>query len=197
MAKRVLLIAVLAVSLAACGESGVSDSTVAPKHTETPRPTVPQEPTPEPVTSVPATPAVCGSGGSLVEQVESARRVWNRQGIDSYRIVVSHVQGTWHYQSHTITVRDGQVEHQSATCVTAPMETALGKECEVEPFDPEEYTVPGLFATARSLAEQYPRQGVEIGFDGDYCFPSGIRFDLPDVVDEDQAWGVGSFEVLE
>ena len=51
--------------------------------------------------------------------------------------------------------------------------------------------------TARSLAEEYPRQGVEIGFDGDYCFPSRIRLDLPDVVDEDQAWGVGSFEVLE
>jgi hypothetical protein len=140
--------------------------------------------------------AGCGSD-ALAAQVNRAEHRWQEQDINSYRIEVGYGRGTWHYQTHTVTVRDGQAVDWSASCVTAPMETALGKVCEVEPFDPEEYTVPGLFAKARSLAEAYPEQGVEIEFHSTYGFPSRIRYDLPDVVDEDQAWGVRSFEVLE
>lgn len=191
MRKRLFLIVILAASLAACGEVATPVPTIEPRPTEEPRPTVTQEPT-----TTPATP-VCGGGGSLVGQVEKAERLWEAQSIASYRIQVSHGRGTWHFQTHTITVKDGQVVEQSAACTTAPMETAMGKECEVEPFDAEEYTVPGLFATARSLAEAHPDQGVEIEFDSTYCFPRRIRFDLPDVIDEDEGWGVGSFEVLD
>jgi hypothetical protein len=67
----------------------------------------------------------------------------------------------------------------------------------VEDFDPGTYTVPGLFALARSLAEANSGSAVEIDFDDTYGFPRWINYDLADAVDEDQAWGVRAFEVLE
>ncbi|MCJ7551236.1 MAG: DUF6174 domain-containing protein [Anaerolineae bacterium] len=137
------------------------------------------------------------SGGRLVAQVKRAEQRWQRSDIGSYRIEVSLRSGTWHYESHVVTVRDGEVVDASASCVTAPMETALGKECEVEEFDPSTYTVPGLFVLARSLTEATPAGAVEIDFDDTYGFPKWINYDLADVIDEDQAWSVGAFEVLE
>ena len=109
---------------------------------------------------------------------------------------VSLRSGTWHYQMHVVTVRDGEVVDTSAACVTAPMETALGKECEIEDFDPDTYTAPGLFALARSLVEANPGEGVEIDFDDTYGFPKWISLDLPNVVDEEQAWSVTALEVM-
>ena len=97
------------------------------------------------------------------------------------------MSGVWHYQTHVVTVRDGEVVDASASCVTAPMETALGKECEVEDFDPGIYTVPGLFVLARSLTEASPVGAVEIDFDDTYGFPKRINYDLADVVDEEQS----------
>jgi len=137
------------------------------------------------------------AGGRLVAQVRRAERRWQRSDIDSYRIEVSLRSGSWHYQTHVVTVRNGEVVDASASCVTAPMETALGKECEVEDFDPGTYTVPGLFALARALAEANPGGAVEIDFADTYGFPRWISYDLADVVDGDQAWSVGAFEVLE
>ena len=137
------------------------------------------------------------SGGRLVAQVRRAERRWQRGDIGNYRIEVSLRSGTWHYQTHVVTVRNGEVVDASASCVTAPMETALGKECEVEDFDPGTYTVPGLFALARSLTEASPRDAVEIDFDDTCGFPKRISYDLAHAVDEEQAWGVRAFEVLE
>lgn len=134
---------------------------------------------------------------SLLGQIDTAERWWENQAIDSYRIEVSHGRSTWHYQIHTITVRENKPVEWSASCVTAPMETALGNECEVEPFDPKDYMVPGLFARARRLVETYSEKGIEIDFDDTYSFPSRIRYAPPDVVDGDQAWRVTSFEPLD
>jgi len=106
------------------------------------------------------------------------------------------MSGVWHYQTHVVTVRDGEVVDASASCVTAPMETALGKECEVEDFDPGIYTVPGLFVLARSLTEASPVGAVEIDLDDIYGFPKWISLDLPNVVDEEQAWSVTALEVM-
>ncbi len=137
------------------------------------------------------------AGGRLVAQVRRAERRWQRGNVGSYRIEVSLRRATWHYQTHVVTVRDGEVIGASASCVTAPMETALGKKCEVEDFDPGTYTVPGLFTPARSLSEADPGGAVKIDFDDTYGFPRWISYDLADVVDEDQAWSVGAFEMLE
>jgi hypothetical protein len=141
--------------------------------------------------------AGCAASGHLFAQIRDGMQTWYRQGITSYRIDVVHVRSSWHYERHTITIRDGQLVGESASCATEPMEIAVGQECAVEPFDPADYTVIGLFVTAQSLAEAHPKNGVEIKFDSTFGFPSRIFYDLPDVVDDDELWEVISFEVLE
>jgi hypothetical protein len=67
----------------------------------------------------------------------------------------------------------------------------------VEHFDPQEYTVAGLFAVARSLAQHEEGAWTEIEFDLIYGHPASIAYDHPDIVDEDTYRGVKSFQVSE
>ena len=80
------------------------------------------------------------------------------------------------------------------SCIPAPTEN--GK-CEVQPFDAAEYTVPGLFAVAYALAEHEDGNWTEIEFDPTYGYPARMRYDHPEIIDEDSYWGVRSFEVRE
>lgn len=138
----------------------------------------------------------CGlaGGNPLMAQIGQAERRWQDQGIESYRLEVRFVRSIWHAQSHLVTVRDGAVVEESASCVPAPTES--GK-CEVEPFNAAEYTVPGLFTQARARAQVDEGQWTSVAFDPTYSFPSQISFDNPEVYDEDMAWIVLTFEVLE
>ena len=140
--------------------------------------------------------STCGCK-AWVSRTNSAERRWNRQDVDSYRIEVAYIRGMWHFQKHVITVRDGQVVDASASCMDAPRETAQGTKCEVEPFDPQEYTVPGLFAKAKSVAKEYPRRQIEINFDETYSYPTRIMRSHPDILEAIDRWRVESFEVLE
>ncbi len=128
----------------------------------------------------------------LQAQIGSAEQRWQAQHIASYRIQVQQMSSIWHLQRHTITVRDGVVVDQSATCIPAPIE---GRECKVRPFVAEDYTVAGLFETARSIAKS-TAGGMTITFDPTYGFPSTIGSAPPGVIDGDQSWVVLSFEVL-
>jgi hypothetical protein len=130
----------------------------------------------------------------LLAEIAVQEYEWLEKDIDSYRIVVSHVRSIWHAQIHEIVVSEGKVVEQSASCIPAPVESG---ECQVESFDPEEYTVAGLFAVARSLAQYYDGDWTEIEFDPSYGYPISIAYDHPEIVDEDSYWGVRSFEVLE
>jgi len=130
----------------------------------------------------------------LLAQVAQQERKWLEKDIDSCRIVVSHVSSVWHAQTHNITVRASEVLDQSASCIPAQVEN--GK-CEMQPFDAEEYTVPGLFGLARWLAQVDDGNWTEIEFDPTYGYPSGIALDRPEIVDEDSYWGVRSFEILD
>jgi hypothetical protein len=130
----------------------------------------------------------------LLAEIDQQEQKWLEKDIDSYRIVVSHVSSIWHAQTHEIVVSKGKVVEQSATCVPAPAESG---ECEVESFDPEDYTVAGLFALAHSLAEGDAGDWTEIEFDPTYGFPARIAYDHPEMVDEDSYWGVRSFEASE
>jgi hypothetical protein len=118
----------------------------------------------------------------LLGQVEQEEQKWLEKDIEDYRIVVSRISSVWHVQTHEITVRNGVVVEQSASCTPAPAE--LG-EYEVQLFDAAEYTVPGLFTVARALAEHE---------DGNWTL---IEFDHPEIVDEDSCWGLRSFEILD
>ncbi|MFQ5580654.1 MAG: DUF6174 domain-containing protein [Nitrospiria bacterium] len=131
---------------------------------------------------------------SLLRQIDEAERKWQEQEIESYRIEVLAVRGTWHAQSHQITVRSGKAVEASATCNPAPAE--LGK-CEVEPFNAEDYTVPALFALARIRAQRGQGQRTRITFDPSYGFPNLIASDSPEITDGGEVWRVMAFEALE
>jgi len=125
--------------------------------------------------------------------LEQGEESWARDGVDDYRIVVV-ITSIWHRQRHDITVRDGQVTEATATCDPAP--TELGR-CQVQPFDAEDYTMPGLFARARSLTYSRDAQYGKIEFDATYGFPARMSYNHPDLIDEEWAWRVETFEVLE
>lgn len=126
-------------------------------------------------------------------EVDRAEAKWQEQGIESYRIEVE-TASIWHDQYHHITVRDGTVVEESASCNPAPAEY---RECEIQAFNAEDYTVSGLFSRVRSLAQTENVQWAKIEFDPTYGFPSFISFDHPEAIDEEWVWRVRSFEVLE
>ena len=130
----------------------------------------------------------------LLAEIDKQEHKWLAQDVDSYRIVVSHVRSIWHAQIHEVLVSEGRVVEQSASCVPAPAESG---ECEVWSFDPEEYTVEGLFAVACSLAQGEEAEWSRIEFDPTYGYPVSINYDHPDIVDEDTYWGVKSFQASE
>lgn len=130
---------------------------------------------------------------TLSAKIDKAEQKWQEQGIQSYRIEVLYAKSTWHAQYHQIAVRNGEVVEESAYCIPAPAESG---ECEVEPFNAEDYTAPGLFSLARSEAQREQGQWTQIEFDPTYGFPSKISFDSPEAIDEELVWRVTAFEVL-
>lgn len=160
-----------------------------PATISTPLPSV--SPSPQATLTPPPTykPATASSG----DAIDQAEHKWQAQGIRSYRIQVLHLQSIWHAQTYSITVRNERVIDQSAFCVPAPSEAG---QCTVRPFKAEDYTVPGLFAIARTQAGNAEGKWTKITFDPIYGFPSGIAFDNPQVYDDDTAWSVKSFAVL-
>ena len=132
--------------------------------------------------------------GSPTSSLRRAEQTWRAQNIASYRIEVLVVRSVWHAQSHRIIVRNNQVESATASCVPAPMEA--GK-CEVEPFEAEDYTVPGLFAKAYAQLGSQQAAWTDITYDQAYGFPRRILYDHPQMVDEDWVWRVTAFEVLD
>jgi len=140
--------------------------------------------------------AACAGAGKAPDwpaEIERNEAKWQERALDDYRIVV-RVSSLWHMQTHTVVVRDGVVVEASATCTPAPIQ---GRECEVRPFDGEAYLVPGLFDQARWIAARGQAQHMQIEFDARYGYPTRIRYDDPEVIDEEWGWGVEEFEVLD
>ena len=125
--------------------------------------------------------------------LDEAQRKWNAQGIRHYRIKVQHIESIWHLQEYEMEVEGNEITH-SAKCSPAPAE---GGTCDVNAYDPTEYTVEGLFETAEILLNGNYFKWVTVGYDEAYGFPSLIAVDDPDILDEDSAWKVLEFEVIE
>ena len=125
--------------------------------------------------------------------IDQREQVWQEQNITAYRIEVLIVRSVWHAQSHRITVRNGQVESATATCVPAP--TEAGK-CKVEDFNAADYTVAGLFREAHAQTQSEFAAWVTITYDPIYGFPQQISYNHPEMIDEDWSWRVTAFEVL-
>jgi hypothetical protein len=126
-------------------------------------------------------------------QITLRQQQWNAQDIRNYRISVLKVQSIWHAQTNTLTVADGNIIDQSAVCTPAPFE---GRSCTVQAFDPEEFTVPGLFATALKYAPESAKHQLRVTFDEKLHYPTTISRDDPNATDDDTLWRVTSFEIL-
>ena len=55
------------------------------------------------------------------------------------------MQSIWHLQTYLIEVSNGEVIH-STTCIPAQIE---GRTCEINAYDPNDYTIDGLFETVK------------------------------------------------
>jgi hypothetical protein len=129
--------------------------------------------------------ANCRPGDDLA----AGRERWSEAGIGSYTIEVRVISGPWHLQDHAITVRDGEVADATAACTPSLFENG---QCEVEPFDAANFTVPGLFAQATQMAQEYGA-ATNITLDPDYGYPAAIAYDDPDILDEQLTWQVTAF----
>jgi uncharacterized protein DUF6174 len=130
---------------------------------------------------------------SPIPSVDQMEQTWREQNIASYRIEVLVVRSVWHAQSHQITIRNNQVESATASCIPAPTE---GGTCQIEAFNAEDYTVPGLFVEAQVQTQSQQAAWTKITYDQTYGFPKQISYDNPEVIDEDWTWRVTAFEVL-
>ena len=125
--------------------------------------------------------------------MDQAELKWQQQLVASYRIEVLEVRSIWHAQTNKITIRNNQVVEYTGDCVPAPAE---GGKCSIEAFDPDTYTVPGLFGKARTHSTEEKAKWMKITFDSTYGYPSQISYDNPDILDEDWSVRVTAFEVL-
>jgi hypothetical protein len=88
-------------------------------------PTIPIESIPPTFTPVPEIPDdgndEKGDTGDArwIDQLEKAEGEWQALGITSYRIEVM-VTSIWHAQTYKLTVREGEVVEESASCIPAP-----------------------------------------------------------------------------
>lgn len=128
-----------------------------------------------------------------VALIAAKQNQWHAKNIRRYRISVQKVQAIFHAQTNTLTVQDGAVTAQSATCTPAPFE---GRECKIQSFDPNEFTVEGLFKTALQYAPESETYQLRATFDETYHFPKTLSRDQANVADDETFWQVVSFEPL-
>lgn len=128
-----------------------------------------------------------------IAQITAQQQLWRAQNVRRYRISVLKVQAIFHAQTNTITVEDARVTDQSATCFPAPFE---GRECKVQPFDADEFTVDGLFETALAAAPESAKYQLRVDFDERYHFPKFISRDQKELMDDETVWRVVAFQPL-
>jgi hypothetical protein len=132
----------------------------------------------------------------IQKQIDEAETKWLAVEPGQYYITVDDIS-LWHWQTYHLTVVDGAVTDHAASCTPAPIEY---HDCEVVPYDPEEFTIPGLFLRARSLAltaRENPGFRLEISFNPDFHFPRKIVYGNPRAIDSDGSVVVQSFTPVE
>lgn len=132
------------------------------------------------------------SACSANSKLNQAMKKWNAQGITHYRIGVWHMQSVWHLQTYEIEVDGDQISH-TASCITAPAESY---KCEITEYDPNSFTIDGLFATAERILDKEGSKWVQVRYNALYGYPEYIGYDHPEIWDEDVAWIVKTFDPL-
>jgi hypothetical protein len=124
-------------------------------------------------------------------QLSGGEMRWQQAGIRSYRISVTEIT-TFIWQTDTITVQDGKVVDQSATC-QRPL--AGPSPCTVRAFNAEEITVPSLFAHARRVVND-TTEVATIESDARYGYPSRLDSNIPNAIDAWYSLRVIAFQPL-
>ena len=124
----------------------------------------------------------------LTEQIDQAERRWQAQAVTSYHIAGQQIAFGPGY-TYELTVRNGSIVDQAC-------HEQIGRTnwCQTN-FKPEQYTIPSLFAFARSQALDTQRK-TTITFDKVYGYPTRIFSDIPEAVDDEVTLLVTAFEVL-
>jgi hypothetical protein len=124
----------------------------------------------------------------LTGQIDQAEQRWQAQAITSYRIAGQQMAFGPGY-TYELTVRNGRIIDQACR-------ERVGRTnwCQTN-FKPEQYTIPGLFAFARSQVFDTQRK-TTITFDKVYGYPTRIFSDIPGAVDDELTVSVTAFEVL-
>jgi hypothetical protein len=135
---------------------------------------------------------ISACGPTATPQQDADEKKWQASGVRSYTITVLDARSIWHAQINKVTVSDGKVTASSATCVVAPAET---QGCKTTAFNPEEYTVTGLFARARAQLNSDQVKWTKINYDSAYGYPTSITYNNPKIIDGDWALIVNNFEV--
>jgi len=128
------------------------------------------------------------------DQLNQAEKKWGKQGIHSYTIQVRQSEALWHTQVQTIIVRDDKVVDSSAECI-ADAGSPAGT-CKLDPFDPNAYTVAGLFAEAQTDLSGQNSRWMKVSYDPKLGYPTQIAYNNPLILDGGWSWDVVKFEIL-
>ncbi|NNJ10355.1 hypothetical protein EKD04_008440 [Chloroflexales bacterium ZM16-3] len=128
------------------------------------------------------------------QQLNRAERLWKQQGIDSYRISVSN-SSNWVMRTFDLTVRNGEIVSLSHTCKSGLADFGI---CNSDPTYTD-YSVPGLFEYVRTVLSdtEIDNRWKRITYDPTYGYPTSIVINDPQILDEESALTVLSFEVLD
>ncbi|HEX2915515.1 MAG TPA: DUF6174 domain-containing protein [Chloroflexia bacterium] len=142
----------------------------------------------------------------ILAELDNANQKWQQQNIKSYYLEVLYWRD--YFQDKTvykITVKDNHVKTQSAT-ITPTLERK-GEAPTLSSFNANDFTIPALFETARSLAagnlqkssliDQNPQKSrLQIKYDSVYGFPRQVYIESLDKTDNWTKWEVLTFQVL-
>ncbi|NDJ75169.1 MAG: hypothetical protein GYB65_02830 [Chloroflexi bacterium] len=120
-------------------------------------------------------------------------QMWQRHAIRHYTLMVEHRDANFRAETHTLTVANGRVIAYAVDC-TLPSDSA----CDPADFDPDAYTVPGLYATAMRLARE--RSSGDWRFtlrtDSNDGHPLRISVFNTELADSGESWEVVTFDTL-
>ncbi len=126
--------------------------------------------------------AGCGPKKTELEQrIDQAEKTWKAQRMNSY-VLESTCISLWDMQTYRVVVTDGRVVDHAAECSPSLLTTG---DCKLQEYDPQDFTVDGLFRKARALAKTEKPQFAEVEFNPTYAFPSILGYNDPNVYDEE------------
>lgn len=139
-----------------------------------------------------------GCQPSPQSELQRHQSTWQAQEIDSYEITVFY-SSLWILQTYHLTVQNGEVIAHSTEC--QPSLLSFDGTCEPEPYEPDAFTVPGLFAlvdgyVTRETSSKYnDGEQMTVIYDEQYGFPQSIMYRNPEITDSDFAYEVQAFVV--